>query len=827
MFVVTRAALRHQSRRFLAPAIAIVLGVAFAAVTLTLNASLKASVLTGLTGPVREYAAVVLPGEHGQVNAQSLRTAQNTPGVSSVRAVRSGAAQLPSLPNQPFVVLASVPASGSLARLEAGRWPQGAGEVAVSRAVVDATRLELNASVPIRGLTGANGTARVVGLVDAGRDPQYAGFAPIVFATTEQIGAWSGTEGYHELDVSAEHNVSPELIRDRLAAALGPQVVVRTGTEHATALVQRLSGGTDILTGVLLGFAAISLFVAALVIANTFAVLHARRARETALLRCLGAGRAQLRRSGAAEAATLGLLASAAGVLVGVATSAGLVSWSDAAGSRFGITQVAVPWETLGWPVAVGTAITVLAALGPIRRASRVTPVEALRPAGPLSASTRPGRVRLVGGIALLVLGLVLLGVGVALPQLLAGVAGGMLSFLGLLLLGSLIIPQAIRVIGWPLRRFGGVSGQLAVENAVRAPARAAATVNALLVGVTLVTTLSVGALTSQSSLEADLASRLPLDLAVTASSGTMPLPVITELGRLPGVEASVGLTRTTIQIGASDPVEVTGVPSAATSITRDPATLSGLDNGNLLIGKELARSLSLVDQQHVSVRAGERTLSLRVVRQNRATALVSSPTEEAAMMTADDLTRLLPSAQPRTVWLRVADDADLNRLIESVRSTTGSLQGVVIDGSAPTKQQLRGAVSIVLWVVTGLVGVSVLIALIGVGNTLSLSVLERTQESALLRALGLTRPGLRRTLIIEALLLAAVGAAAGTVLGLGYGWAGARCLLGGSGPIRLDIPVARLASFAAVAIAAGGLACLLPARRAAMVAPARALAVE
>jgi putative ABC transport system permease protein len=192
--------------------------------------------------------------------------------------------------------------------------------------------------------------------------------------------------------------------------------------------------------------------------------------------------------------------------------------------------------------------------------------------------------------------------------------------------------------------------------------------------------------------------------------------------------------------------------------------------------------------------------------------------------VTDQDLLALAPAAHVRSAWLRLADDADVTTVLTDVRSPVAGLPDASVDGSAPERAQLTQVLDILLWVVTGLLGISVLIAVVGIGNTLSLSVLERTRESGLLRALGLTRGQLKAMLAAEAVLLATVGAVLGSLLGIGYGWAAARCLFG-SRAVVLTIPWDRLGLVAAGALAAGLLASVLPARRAAKVPPAAALA--
>lgn len=831
MLDLTLATLRSQSRRYLAPGLAILLGVAFVAATLCLGKTMSASTMSALTGDLKNYAAVVVPGKDSAENvipAAALDTVRGTPGVQDVRAERTGYGRLAGKAGGSFVLLASSPSPTSRATTSAGRLPQRPAEIALSRTVAASAGLTVGDVATItpeqsddagRAPAGAASRAEVVGIVDAAKDPRYAGGSPLVFATADQVATWTGQHGYTELDVVAAPGTTPEQLRAALADRVGPGSTVRTGAEQAQAAVTTVTGGTDFTTILLLGFAAIALFVSALVMANAFTILLARRSRETALLRCVGATRTQVLRSALAESAVLGVIASAVGVLTGVVLARALVF----AGNRLEIgvllTDFSVPWTAVALPMVVGLVVTVAATLLPIARSARVTPLPALQPALAVRARSRAGLVRIVLGLVLVAAGAGMLALGVTAPSLPVAMLGGAASFLGVLLAGGVLVPAVARLVGALPARVAGVPGQLAVDNAVRHPARAAATTSALLIGVTLISMMIVGTATGKTSVDRELDRQFAIDAAVSSSAANLPRSSVAALADGPGVVASAALKGATLTVAGARDQEVVGIPASAAGVVHDASRLAALRPGTIIVSADTAAAHDLRNGSAVTLRgaAGQATLHARV----------EDSFGQPWAVTESDLQRLAPEAGVRSVLLRFAPGADLADALDGVRAAVASVPDVTVGGSAPQREQITRALDIMLAVVTALLAVSVLIAVVGIGNALSLSVLERSRESALLRALGLTRGQLRATLAIEAGVLALVATVLGTVLGVVYGWLGPMSVLGSEMQITLGLPWQRLLMVAAGALVAGLLASVLPARRAARTAPAAALAAD
>lgn len=474
-------------------------------------------------------------------------------------------------------------------------------------------------------------------------------------------------------------------------------------------------------------------------------------------------------------------------------------------------------------PFVAGTVVTVVAALFPALRATRVAPLVALRPEVPTTTRTRAGVVR-IGAAALLVLGggaaLIL---GARAGQLGVAIPGGMVSFVGILLGAVVLVPALVRVAGVLPRRLAGVPADLAVENAVRNPARAAATTSALLVGVTLITMMSVAAMSAQGAITDYLSARYPVDAQITADGTGLTSAVVESVSRTAGVARVVTLTSSRLSLAGGDPDTVTGIPTDTVGDvlrSRAATSIAQVKPGTVVVADWVAADRHLVEGSRTTL--GRTTVTVHVMKEPFAAVMAADRDVAQAGATA-----LTGTVSAGTVLVRLTDASDPGPTMDRLAATLRNVPGVVVDGAAPQRVEFQRIVDVVLLIVTGLLAVAVLIALVGVGNTLSLSVLERGRESALVRALGLTRGQLRASLSIEAGLLALVGAVAGILLGIGYGYAGARALLGQIAPVPLVIPWDRLAIVAVIALAAGVAAAWLPSRRAARIAPATALALE
>ncbi len=397
-------------------------------------------------------------------------------------------------------------------------------------------------------------------------------------------------------DVAAVRRTLPERLE-----------VEATG-RYLQAVQKELAQGVDAIAVVLLVFAAIAFFVSAMVIANTFAILLAQRSREFALLRCVGATRRQVRRSVLAESTLLGVASATLGVLVGVVLGRVLVAVAGAAFPSWpsGAVEVSLPWVGGAW--ALGVAVTVLASLLPALRGTRVSPLEALRSDAPPDIRTAAGRWRVALAVLAVAGGGVLLAGSVSRHDVVLMLAGGMVSFLGVLLLGPVLVPAALRVVGLPLRAFG-VPGRVAAANAGRNPRRTAATASSLLVGVTLISGLVTGMATVRASVDDELDAQYPLDATLTGTHGDLRPDTLRRVLAVPGVERAVALpgAEATVVVRGKEAttVPVVAVGPAAVAVLRSSAPFATPGPGTVYLPWSVLAGASLSDGQRVTLRVG------------------------------------------------------------------------------------------------------------------------------------------------------------------------------------------------------------------------------
>lgn len=824
MLSLSLATLRHQSRQYLAPGLAVVLGIAFISATLVLTGTLNSSIRDSVAGQYSTYQSVVVPKEKGgEILASTAGAVSEAEGVEEIDPVRTGSGVLRGAGGATFAMITTESEVSPHPVLE-GRAPQAASEIALSETVAAGSQLEVGDTVPVTAASGDDASARraeVVGLVDIGDDPRYAGGTPAVFATPEGVTSLTGVKGWEEISVvaaSGDEQAATTALRSTLGA---DDLTVRTATEHADTKVTEFTGGTDFLAIFFLAFAVIALFVSAIVIANTFSILLARRARETAMLRAVGSTRGQVIRSALVESLVVGAVFSVVGVLVGVAMAWGLARvGSSLAGDALPELIFTVPTRAVVVPILVGIVVVLVAALRPVLRSSRVAPLEALRPDAAITAGSASGRFRIALGLVLVVAGAAALVLSGSMPSVTVGVVGGIISFTGVIMAGKVLVPWAARIIGVAAARPFGPAGRLAVDNAVRNPARAAATASALLVGVTLVTMTAVGAATARTAVTDFVNEKYPIDVVVqgtTISSSTAES--IDDIDGVRGTRTVTGTSATAMTGGSSTEATVAALPPDLGDVVRDPDTMPEVTEGTVVVSQEAADSSGIESGEDVILQGPD--------GRTRAQVEVDGTFDTAWLVTPETLTEIDDQPATTSLFLRIDDGSDAAATLDAVNEQAAGIDEGQVSGAAPIRAANMQALDIALAVVLALLAISVVIAVVGIANTLSLSVIERTRESALMRALGLTRGQLGGMLAIESVLLALVGVVLGSVLGVAYGLAGVRALFGEYMAVAPTIPWGQLAAVAVVAMLAGLLASVLPARRAATVSPAAALAAE
>lgn len=792
---VLLGSLRVHARRYVAAAVAVVIGVSFVVVTSALSSATKDGLVAGVGLPYRGADAVF--GEIGTDDATRVVTRAAATG---------GAAAVVGWTTQPVTsgdrVVDQRADVGVLAddaglrwqELRDGAWPSGPGQVVADVNDAKSDGLALGDTVRI-GAGSRALEAEVVGLVDS---PSASAGAALYLPWAEAE-RWSST-----FSVDSVAYAGPD------ADSLVPGLSATPADTFVQDRQAELTREVDVIAILLLVFAAIALFVSVLVIANTFSILFAQRRRDLALLRCVGATRGQLLRSIRLEALALGVTAAGVGLLVGTLVGRGLVALARGhmPAGTMGEPSVAPGWYAASF--AVGLLVTVAAAWLPTRAVVRISPLAALRPDTGVDVRTGAGRVRTAAGVLMVLTGAGVLGLAIAGHSVPLMLAGGMLAFAGVLVLGPLVVPALVRLAG-ALGR--GTTARLATGNAVRNPRRTAATTASLLVGVTLTTAVLTGLASSRSAVADDLDTSHPVDLAITAASGPVPASLLGDVRAAPGVHEASVLDGVTARVAGIGDVPVVA-PDTAADVLRDRSVLPR--PGTLVVPYDLVEGDV---PRRVEVTVDGRTTTLRLA--------FGDGWGEAGLVAPATLAALGGDPLPRAVWVRADDAADAEDLAGDLGALATNADADLTDGLAE-----RAWVELQLDILTGavvaLLGIAVVIALIGIGNTLGLSVVERARENALLRALGLTRRQLRRMLAAEAVLLSVVATVLGTVIGVVFAWVAVRTMVDPAiDDAAVVLPWDQLAIVVLVAGVAGLLAGVLPSRRAAKVAPAAGLAID
>jgi putative ABC transport system permease protein len=754
-----------------------------------------------------------------------------TPGVDRVRAVASGPAQLQAHgtaiePNGPTLLGTWAEAPFTAFALRAGHAPHGPGEVVLDAATARAHDVALGDTVTVSAT--ASRQLRVVGLTGVGDGDGLANSTVVlVDLPTAQMLLDLGT-GVTSVDVIAADGVAVPDLRTDLADALGTKYAVSNGQDAAAASADAAKESIGYLRIVLLALAAAGLVVGAFLIANTFGIVLTQRSRELALLRAAGATGRQVLVSVLGEALLVGLTGAAGGTAAGVAAAYGLRGLAQSAGLALPDGPLTVTGRTLAIALAAGVLVTLLAALGPARRAARVAPVEAMRASDP--APTRPRRRRLITGGVLTGLGVAQL-VAAALLRDIAGVAiGAVLLLAGLVVLGPVLAPRLAQAVGRPLNGLG-VPGQLARESTVRNPRRTAATAMALALGLALISFVSVLG-SSVKAITAGSGEAITADLLVQSSReemlGGLSPEVAPRVAALPEV-AAVSATRfghwldrgMTSALTAVDPATL---PEVA-DVRMTTGSLTALDEAGIVLADNVAaeRGLTVGDTLTMTFpRDGEQQLRVvGLMADDSARALSTS-----YVISLAGYPRHYSENVDATVYVALADGADPAKARTALKAAIADFPNAEILDQAEAAAVRAAAIGQVLGLITVLLGFAVLIALLGITNTLALSIVERTREIGLLRAVGMTRAQLRSMVRAEAVLIAAVAVVAGVALGLGLA-AATLAGLASDTPLTIRVPVVQLLAVVGAAVLAGLLAGLLPARRAARLDVLTAIATQ
>jgi putative ABC transport system permease protein len=834
--VTLKGLLAHKLRLALT-ALAIVLGVAFISGTFVLTDTLNNtfSVLFGniyqkIDFQVRGVAQLGSGANatRNELPESLLATVRRVPGVEAAQGGVEGYAQFVAHDGK-AIQTGGAPTLGinfdpdqqiSALRIIAGGPPVTSGDVVMDAGTAQKYGFTVGQRVRILS-AGAVRAFTITGIAEFGSANNLAGATLAAFTLPAAQDVVQETGHLDDIDVVTAPGASKAVVQRDIAAVLPPGVQVVTGQTLVNENTSAISQSLSFFSTALLVFAFISLFVGAFTIFNTFSIIVGQRTRELALLRIVGASRRQVFRSVLTEAAITGLVSSAIGLGLGVLAALGL----EALLRGFGITlpagSLVFEPRTVLVGLAVGVGVTVVAAIGPARNAVRIPPVAAIDDRqSDRGASLRR---RFAWGTAVALAGALMLAIGLARPAIQLVGTGAVCIFVGAAMLAPVVARPLSSVIGRPLARVLGVSGKLGRENSMRSPRRTAQTASALMVGLALVAAISVfGASLSRSS-TASVDDAISADLILTANgSGQLSGSVPAAASAVPGVTAATTVYRSQFEFQNSL-TTLTAVSTqhlAGTLILRMTAgTTAALARGELLMDSTTAKSKHLSVGGTVPVRFARTGSSvLRVGGIYQANALIGSYLVSAAFFVSHFSNPALAALLLRTNGSGAADKA--------VTTALAPYPNLQVQTRAQFEQTQTASVNQLLGLVYALLGLAVLIALIGIVNTLMLSVFERTREIGLLRAVGMKRRQVRAMIRSEAVILAIFGAIIGIIIGTGMGIALVSSLKQ-QGITDTVVPASNLLVFLVLSALLGLVAASWPARRAAKLDVLAAIAAE
>ncbi|MER5684332.1 FtsX-like permease family protein [Streptomyces sp. NPDC002205] len=621
---------------------------------------------------------------------------------------------------------------------------------------------------------------------------------------------------FQDITVTAAAGASDQKLLDAVEPLLPKDATARTGKVLADDQAKQIESGLGNLNTMLLAFAAIALFVGIFLIANTFTMLVAQRTRELALLRAVGASRRQVKRSVLLEAAVVGALASVIGFLLGLGLATGLRSAMSLIGGKIPAGPLVISPVAVGAALGVGILITVLAAWLPARRAAKIAPVAAMSSVHAV-ATTKSLVVRnSIGGV------LTLLGAAGIVAGAAAGSdgrtiigAGAFVALIGVIVLIPLLSRPVIALVRPLLLKLFGVSGKLAAQNAVRNPRRTGATASALAIGLTLVTGISVLGVTLGQAVDRMTTDNIKADYMISMASGdSLDESALTALEKSDAVSAVSPQQAASIRVeGAHHAVSgvTPGDVQKVFSVKTVSGSLDSLADGEIAVGDKTAKSNGWKPGTSLPVTYDD---------DKKGTLKVGAVYEEneflsPVLMPKDILDAHQGHPDIREIWLKT-DGGASKANEQAVVDALGDNPAMSVMDRQDIRDMFGGFISTALNIMYGLLAMALIIAVLGVVNTLAMSVFERQQEIGMLRAIGLDRRKVKRMIRLEAVVISVFGAVVGVALGTFLGWAIGRTLASAIPGYALVIPWDRIAVFLVLAALVGVLASLWPARSAA-----------
>lgn len=852
MWRITAKAVIAHRLRYALTALAVLLGVAFIAGTLVLTDTMNATFNGLYDQNYRGTSAVVRarqpfnPGasftsQRQRIDASLATVARTVPGVKAVSLGIEGYAQLVGRDGKPIGAASNGPptlgeawtsvAALNPLRLQPGGHPPRTGsQVVIDKHSADVGHFRVGDRVVV--LTQLPpATYTITGIVTWGSadSPLGASITAFTPATAARVLGQPGKAD--QINVEGTAGVSQARLVSRLRSAIhDPRIEVVSGQTVTVEGQDTVHQALGFINVFLLIFAFIALFVGSFVIFNTFSIIVAQRMRELALLRAVGASRGQVMASVLGEALVIGVLASGAGLAAGIGLAVALKAGLGALGFDLPAAGLVVSLRTVIAGLACGTAVTLLAAFLPARSASRTPPVAAMQEVAAEPRALSAGRA--IRGAILTAAGVAVLGWGLFAHsgnRVTEVGIGAVAVFVGAAILGPFTARPVSRLLGAPLA-VRGATGKLARLNAMRNPVRTSATAAALMVGVTLVSLMTIIASSTKASVNGIIDSAIRADYIVSSgavaggSSGFSP-GIERSLGALPQVSAVTGIRSGVVQVyGRATPVVAVDPVKASQlfSIGVTRGRLAGMTPSGIAVSAQVAASRQLRIGSPVAVTfpaTGRKTYTVQVIYRVRE--LAGDYVLPFAAAAAN-----FPQALDVEVFIKRAPGASASASQRAIEGVLAAYPNARLMNEAQYKAQQSQQVNQLLNLVYGLLALAVVIALIGIANTLALSVYERTRELGLLRAVGMTRGQLRSAVRLEALLISLLGAINGLVLGIIFGWAIVTAM-SAQGITHPVFPVAQLLVLAVLTGLAGIAAAIAPSRHAARLDVLRAVTTE
>ena len=839
MFRASLKSLLARKLRLMMSAMAIVLGVAFVAGSLIFT-DMLGSAFNGIMNGT--YADVNVQGKgtadlgNGQVVQRELRPTdidaiRKVDGVESAYGSTSVAnAYLIDSNNKVMAPLGApaiganwidAPAFGGAPGvvLKSGRKPMADDEVAIDPVSLTKSGYQLGDTITIATASTTHPTvrAKIVGTALFGSKNTSVGATYALFTPefTQELFS-EGRDVWQTVWVTGKSGVDPEVLADRVGTVIPSDFESVTGAEMAHQADDAIAQGLGFVNTFLLVFAGVALLVGSFLIVNTFSILVAQRSRELALLRAIGASRAQVRRSVLFEALAIGLVGSTVGILVGFGLARLIAMVMGSVGLELGDVEFTLAPRTVIASYAVGLLVTMVASYLPARRAAKVSPVAAM--SGDVLTGKADLGKRTVVGLTLTAAGVAALAAGLFLdvPKPIAWVgAGALFTMLGVAGVTPLLGRPVVWLIGRIYRALFGQVGKLAELNAVRNPRRTAATASALMIGLTLVT--AAGALTATTKASTDVLVQKALRgdfLVQNAGFGDFSTAIGDRMAKVEGVRevyrqrfTFATVNRETTFLSAISPDGFDQIVAQKIESGR----LSDFTTGTVMLDKDYAQEQGRKVGDRLTTKLNGRDTPLKVV--------ATFSTEQASglgaiLTTLDTLTKAGLPAADSSLAISATPGADLAAVRGGLDAVVKDLPMVSVQDPAEYAKAQSASLDQFLMVIYALLGLAIVIAVLGIINTLALSVLERTREIGLLRAVGLKAGQLRQMIRLESVVIALLGSVVGLGLGVLFGWALQRALAD-QGLTELRIPFGQLGVFLVAAIVVGVLAALWPAYRA------------